>query len=409
MTTAVGYAGEEPLRDATLKDCYALALQRSESLAIQQEDIREAQGRFSQILSEILPRVSFESSEKKQGGAGGSPFTLTHVPQRQFVFSQPLFSGFKDFAALAASKAEQKQLAEELKRARQTLLRDVSDAFYLIKNYQEDLKVLVDIASDLKDRVVELKKREELGRSRASDVASTEARIYQIEADTQIVQSQYDVAGQFMEFLTGRKIVSIADEEHEANLFSSQEDYADGVNSRPDVLAAGQAKVAAQKKVAVARAGYFPTVSVDGNSYTKRVGASAGVDWDVTLQVKVPLFDGLHTKGEIDEARAASRSAELSENRVKRQAVLDVQNSYTQYQGYQKQRDALKKAVDAAQESYDLQLEDYKNGLVNNLDVLQALQDLLTMRRNYIAVQNTVQRAYWNLRIAAGDITDDTF
>ena len=88
----------------TLSDCYALALKRSEEIAIRGELIRETEGRFLQALSTALPRASFELSEKRQDGSGGSAFTLKEVPERRFVFSQPLFSGFKEFAAVRGSR-----------------------------------------------------------------------------------------------------------------------------------------------------------------------------------------------------------------------------------------------------------------------------------------------------------------
>ena len=78
----------------TLKDCYDLALKRSETIAIQKEKIAEAEGRFQQSFSTILPRVSYSASNKWQDGTGTSSFTLREVPETKFVFSQPLFSGF---------------------------------------------------------------------------------------------------------------------------------------------------------------------------------------------------------------------------------------------------------------------------------------------------------------------------
>ena len=100
--------------------------------------IKEAEGRFQQSLGGILPHATFESSNKRQNGSNGSAFTLTEIPEQKFIFSQPLFSGFKDFAGMGASRAELRQKTQETLRARQLLFTDVSDAFYLLS---EDSKV----------------------------------------------------------------------------------------------------------------------------------------------------------------------------------------------------------------------------------------------------------------------------
>src|SRR3989338_1342089 len=111
-----------PQESFTLQDCYALALKRSEQLAIAKQTIQEAEGRFLQSLSGALPKLSFNYSHEYQQGE--------NEPESKFTFSQPLFSGFKEFAAMAAARAEGRQRRQEESRARQLLLVDVSDAFY---------------------------------------------------------------------------------------------------------------------------------------------------------------------------------------------------------------------------------------------------------------------------------------
>ena len=105
--------GQQPLNVApapkpmglTLSDCYRLALKQSEKVAVQQELINQAEGQFLQSLSTILPAVDFSYTEKRQNISGGSSKIET-IPEGKFVFSQPLFSGFKEFAAIAASRAQ---------------------------------------------------------------------------------------------------------------------------------------------------------------------------------------------------------------------------------------------------------------------------------------------------------------
>lgn len=405
--TGAARADEAPLANLSLKEAYQLALKRSETIGIQKEVIKEAEGRFLQALSTVLPQVSFVDTEEWQDAPkGGTP--RRYVPERKFVFTQPLFSGFKEFAGPAASKAERRQRRQELVRAKQLLFTDVSDAFYLLKSYQEDLQTLEDIDKALQEHGAELKKRQNLGRSRLSEVASDEARLYQNEAAMESIRSQYEVARQLMEFLVGKPIASLANEDIVPGTLAPLDTYLVKADARPDVQAAREAVTVGEKKVTIARAGYFPTVNAVADSYAKRVGADAGVDWDVTLNFNVPIFNGTATAGQVKEAKALAEEAKLTFSRTQRQAVLDIQNAYTKFVQDQKQVEAYKKAVDAGQKNYDLQAGDYKNSLVNNLDVLQALEDLQTVRRSYIAVKNEAQRFYWNLKVATGDINDDT-
>lgn len=404
-------ADDGALVDLTLDDCYRLALKQSETVAIQQEIIKEAEGRFRQSISTILPQVSFVDEEKWQDGTGssGSSSTSKYVPQRQFVLTQPLFSGFKEFAAIAASRAERRQRRQELVRARQLLFIDVSDAFYLLKSSGEDLKTVEEIHQALTDRMDELKKRESLGRSRASEVASAEARLYQTEADLESVRSQEEVARQLLEFLVGKRVGSIAGDDVAITDLAPFDEYVQRVDERPDVQAAEEAHKVASKTVTVARAGYYPKVDAVGNYYTKRTGSSEDVDWDALITITVPLFTGGQNSGLVKEALAKAEETRLLARQVRRQGILEIQNTYTRLTANKKQTDAYKKAVDAARKNYDFQVNDYRNSLVNNLDVLEALQDLQTVERSYIVIKNETQRSYWALKVATGDISDDTF
>ena len=173
------------------------------------------------------------------------------------------------------------------------------------------------------------------------------------------------------------------------------------------VQAVAEASKVAHQQITIARAGFWPTVNVVGDYYTKRVGNAADVKWDVSLNVDVPIFNGTETFGEVKKAKAQAEESKLKLNLTKRLAVLDIQNAYIKLMQGQKQMLAFRKAVDAAQKNYDYQISDYRNSLVSNLDVLQSLEDVQTVKRSYIAIKNETQRNYWNLKVATGDITDD--
>lgn len=388
----------------TPADCYRLALKRSETIAIQRELIRQTESRLTQALSGVLPRASFEASEKRQDGSGGSSFTLKEVPERKFTFTQPLFSGFKEFAAMAGARAERRERGFEQARAEQLLFVDVSDAFYLVLERREDMDALETIRTALLQRIDELKERERLGRSRTSEVASAEVLLQRVEADIESARSDEITARQLLEFLTGRApLAAITDAEPVLPPIAAESDFARKAGGRPDVRAAEEAWSVSQKAVTVARAGFWPEVDVESNYYTKRVGVSSGVDWDALLTVSVPLFQGGETVGAVREAASKARQAKLEYDRAQRQAELEIRDAHANLQGALARLAALRKALGAAEENYRLQQEDYRRSLVNNLDVLQALESLEGTRRDVIHAAYEAKRRHFQLLAAAGE------
>lgn len=388
----------------TLPECYALALKRSEQIAIQRELIRETEGRFLRALSGALPKVSFELSDKRQDGTNSSAFTLKDIPERKFVFSQPLFSGFKEFAAMTGARAERRQREYDKARAEQLLFVDVSDAFYLLLEQRHDLGALEATRLALTQRIDELKERARLGRSRLSEVASAEAQLRRVEAEIERVRGEERTATQLLEFLTGLpESGPVVDADPAAPGESREETYLARMDQRPDVRSAEQAWRVAAQEAAIARARLWPTVNAEGNYYTKRVGNASGVDWDVLLKVDVPIFQGGEAVGSVREASARARAARLHFERAKREALLEIKEAYARWRAAVTTLDAFDKAREAAEASYRLQVEDYRHSLVNNLEVLQALQALQEARRDVIHADYEAKRRYWSLQVAVGE------
>ncbi|MBI5415256.1 MAG: TolC family protein [Candidatus Omnitrophica bacterium] len=388
-------------REFTLKECYELALKRSETLAAARQAVEEARGRFLQSLSGVLPDVSFNYSKTYNQG-------LADEREGKFTFSQPLFSGFKEFAAIAAAKAQGRQVRQEELRARQLLFADVSDAFYYYGFHQEHLKLTQAIVQALDERVEELKKRVELGRSRASEPASAMARLRRAQAQAEQTRGDLGVGRALLEFLTGITVEAVQDDDTFPLLAQAGADLTAYAGRRPDVLAAGEAVTVARKKVTVARAGYWPSAHVEGNAYTEKASASTAPTpgMDVSLKVSVPIFDGAETPGKVREAAALAQEAELEYSRISREALKEIRQAYARWESSSKRVEALQKAVDAAEENYKLQLADFQVSMVNNLDVLQALADLEDVRRDYISALTDMKRFYWDFKVKTGDLDD---
>lgn len=388
----------------TLQECYQLSLKRSETIAIDQELIKETEGRFLQALSTALPHVSFESSDKRQDGSGSSSFTLRHVPERKFAFSQPLFSGFKEFAAIAGSRAERRQRIQEKMRAEQLLFMDVADAFSLLLEQREDLGALDTSRLALVARLDELKERRRIGRSRATEVVTAEARLRRVEAELEQTRSSERISQHLLEFLTGLpRIGALTDPDASLPMVDPEEAYLAKAASRPDLRAAQEAWRVAEQAVRTTQGGLFPTVSMDGNYYVDRAGAAEDVKWDASLMVHVPLFQGGQATGAVKEASAQARQARLRYSQQQRSVELDIRDAYVRLDFALAIASAFQKALQAAEESYRLETEDYRLNLVSNLEVLQTLQALQDARRDHIRARFDAKRRYWQLRVATGE------
>ncbi len=386
----------------TLKDCYKLALKQSELIAIDAEQIKIAEAHFLQAFGTIMPQVSFSHTETRNS----HNTALNNTHEEKFIFTQDLFSGFKEFAGMKSSNFEKRQRQNELWRAQQLLFVDVSDAFYLLLEIQQDLNALKTIEFALKDRVGELKTRENIGKSRASEIATTEYQLYNLEAEVQLERNQELLVRQLIEFLIGRPLDTIMESKFDFDI-KPEGQYLAEASFRPDVQAAYYLSRSDQEKIAIARSGFFPQVNLEGDYFTHRTSTPADSRWETLLTVNVPLFEGTTTYGQVKEASAVAKQSGLLYSRTGRIAIENIHDAYVNMQISVLRKRTLGKALKSAELSYHLQNQDYKLNVVNNLDVLTAIQNLEDVRRSYIHTSYESKRFYWQLLAAAGEINPE--
>ncbi|MCX6340420.1 MAG: TolC family protein [Candidatus Aureabacteria bacterium] len=398
-------------RVLTLLQCYILSLNQMETIAIDAQRIKEAEAHFYQAMGILMPQVSFVSSDvyshRSQSASTEEDMPGPHTYDRAFVFQQTLFSGFKDFALMNASRYEKKQRQQEKERAEQLLFGDVSDSFYLFLQQQEDLEALQSILQALSDRVQELTKRIELGRSRKSEVAMVRVQIFSIQADIETAKGQRDLARELLEFYVGTPVREVVEPGDILASIKPIDHFSALARKRADILAAENAVGAARENIVAARSGYLPTVNVIGEGFTARDTFPQNPKWDAAIAVNVPLFTGTGVLGDVKQAKARERQNELQLQLTGRQSQTEVLEAYTVLQYALTRRALLFKALDAAGENYTLQRQDYERNQVNNLDVLTAIQSLLDQKRNLIQASSIAKRAYWRLCVAAGQTVKD--
>lgn len=384
----------------TLSECYRLALKTSERISIDKERLIEMEGFFIQAFGQFLPHVTLSSKDMTTRYPGSTSGSF----ERKFVFTQNLFTGFREIAALQGSGMAYDQRVYEKIRAEQLLFVDVADSFYLYIEQREDLKALETVKNALKNQIGELSDRERLGRSRRSEVVSAEALLYQVEAEYELKKSQIILARQLLEFYVGRPINELIDSENFFNKAKTENYYVSKAELRPDVLAAKKAWEVAKKNIIVARSDFFPTVTAEHGRYLGgHTLADVDTDWDATLKVSVPIFEGTDTIGSVKVANSQARQAEWEYKRVKRHTAQDIRNAYVSFDASVLVSEALKKALSATEMNYLLQAKDYTFNLVNNIDVLTAIRDWHQVKRNYITSLYAAKRRYWRLIVASGE------
>ena len=176
---------------------------------------------------------------------------------------------------------------------------------------------------------------------------------------------------------------------------------------RPDVSAAQLGMLSAQQRVGVAKAAWFPDLSLTAT------GGYASPDlgdlfkwsaraWGVGALLSLPVFDGgrraagvQNASAQLDEAVARYREQVLV-------AFRDVEDQLSQLRLLHDQAEAQARAVQSAARTTSLSDARYRNGLVSQLELLDARRSELRNRRQELQVRAAQYQATVGLIRALG-------
>src|SRR3990167_5615430 len=167
---------------------------------------------------------------------------------------------------------------------------------------------------------------------------------------------------------------------------------------RPDVAAAQASLLAAQARVGVAQAAWFPSVSLTGAAgyASPDIGDLfkwSARAWGIGALMSVPLFDGGRREAGVQGAQAQLDAAAASYRGQVLNAFREVEDQLSALRLLQNQSQAQGRAVNAAQRASAISETRYRNGLVSQLELLDARRNELLNRRQAQRVEAAQQQA----------------
>jgi NodT family efflux transporter outer membrane factor (OMF) lipoprotein len=176
---------------------------------------------------------------------------------------------------------------------------------------------------------------------------------------------------------------------------------------RPDVAAAERRVAEANAQIGVARAAYFPDITlglqggVQSAAYAGLVSAPNAF-WAIGPQLVQYIFDGGFRRARLDAAKAATDEAGERYRGVVLSAFQQVEDNLALLSYLGTALDEQRDAAASAQTTVDLALRQYKQGTVGYLDVVEAQTVELDAQRGVLDVQTRQLSANVQLLHALG-------
>jgi len=271
-----------------------------------------------------------------------------------------------------------------------TLISSVATDYFLLREYDFQLQYSKDTV-DADKQILQLNTiKFKGGDASEMDVYQAQVLVQQAEAQVIYLQQLGEQTENNISILLGRNPGGVA-----RGLTLTEQPHMPDVPAglpstllerRPDVRQAEEHLVAANANVGVAKAAFFPQISLTG-----QVGASSvfteflegpAAFWTLGGQIAQPIFEGGRIKSNYRLAWAERDEAELSYKQTVQHAFGDVSNSLAGYVQGRQYRMKLEEQTKTYKAAADLANVRFRGGVTSFLEVLITEQDYFVSELN---------------------------
>ena len=162
---------------------------------------------------------------------------------------------------------------------------------------------------------------------------------------------------------------------------------------RPDIAAAERRVAAANAQIGVARAAFFPSLTLSAQAGFRgatlaHLVSSPNLFWSLGPALALSLFDGGARQAAVDAARAATEQAAASYRQTVLTALQEVEDNLVLAASLQQEFATQSEALAAARRLQEITDNQYRAGTVSYLNVVTAQATVLASERSLLDVRN---------------------
>jgi outer membrane protein, multidrug efflux system len=380
----------EVFKDEELQKLIRTALQQNYDSRIAATRVLEAQEQVVLAHANQLPNVNVTGT-----GTGLRNPAIGPIPSYTFNYGKVTANAAWDLDfwgkyRRGTEAARASLLAEDWARqeVNATLVANIAAGYFQLRELDLELEISQKALASRKESLELTKTLEEHGINSILDVRQAEQLVYTAGADIADLQRRIGQQEDLLSFLIGNNPGPISPRGRELVDQPFAPTVPAGLPStllerRPDIRQSEELLAAANARIGVARAAYFPDISLTAqpgflsNSLTNLFSGSAGL-WTFAGTVTEPIFEGGTLHANVRLAKDQQQEALLTYQQTIQGAFRDVSDALIAYQKNQEFRSQQELLAHAAEDAAQLSGKRYEAGTTNYLEVLTNETNYLT-------------------------------
>ena len=401
-------------RDPVLDNLIQIALQENKDVQIAAARVEEYMGRYGVTRSAQFPQVGANADAARTRAGESEDVALIENPVNTFQVDLGVSFELDLWGKLrSATEAARAQLlaTEEAKRTViLTLVSQLANSYVLLLDFDQQLSITQATLQTRSESVRINRLRFQAGLTSELDYQQALAEYQNAAVQVPLLERFIGQQENAISLLLGRNPGRIARGKTLEQLALPQVPGglpSDLLARRPDIRQAEQELIATNALIGVAKAAFFPNISLTGFFGTASTDLSdlfkgPSQTWQLAGQLLQPIFTGGALTGQLQVAEAVQQQALLNYQQVIQKAFAEVDDNLIAVSKLREQLKVQAVQVNALQRYLDLATLRYNNGYSDYLIVVDADRNLYAAQIRYVQDQGVLFVALVNLYKALG-------
>lgn len=389
IVASVGFSAASAQKAWSLRECCDYAIEHSIPIKQQENQRRQQEVQLSTSRNSRLPDLSASLNQNFSFGRGLTADntysnTNTSSTSLQLGANMPLFTGFQIPNQIKLNQLNLEAATADLEKTKNDIRMKVAQAYVQILYDMEISEVAhrqIDIDSM---QVVRLQAFVKNGKASESELSQQRATL----ANSRLLATQAEnntrlavlTLTQLLElptpdgFSVVRPALSVDDGSPVVIIPSPEVIYAEALGIKPEIASQQLKLKGTEHSIKIARAGYYPTLSLSGgmgtNYYTTSGFKSDNFSTQlrnnfsqyIGLNLNIPIFNRFQTRNSIRTAKIQRENQQLQLDNTKKTLYQEIQKVYYNTLNALSKEQSSLEAVKNTQTAFNLMQAKYENG-----------------------------------------------
>ncbi len=367
----------------TLERCIEIALKRQPAIISARSAVDVSQSRIGQAQAAYYPQIDLSAGYSRINPVSSTSTRSGNIssnPYDQYSSSASLRQTIFDFGKTPSQVSVQRLNLEasrsDLENANAQIVFNVKQAYYGVLQTKKNRDVAEEAVKQFEQHLQQAKGFYEVGIKPKFDVTKAEVDLSNARLNLIKAENAYRLAIAQLNHAIGVSAApsySIEDTMlYKKSDITMDDAFSRAFENRPDLQTLISKRKASEESIALAKTGYYPTVS--GNAAYNWSGSRFPLEdgWSVGATLTFPLFSGFLTKQQVGEAEANLNVVKANEDLIRQNIFLEVKQAFLIFKEAEERIPAADLTVKQAKENLDIANGRYAAGVGNPIEVTDA-------------------------------------